>query len=150
MSNQAREEKTKPEQYRVLVVEDNSPDSVLIGEALSEAGLNCQITEMRDGDEALELVLQTTGSERAPYDLLIMDLNMPRVGGMEVLSRIRAVPAWKDTGILVLTSSLSPQEKEEAKALGADEYVRKAADLFEFLTSVGEAAGRLLRRASTS
>lgn len=130
-------------QFRVLVVEDNSPDVVLINEALSEAGLDCDITQVRDGDEATELLVNADG--RGPqYDLIILDLNMPRVGGLEVLSRVRAVPRWKETPILVLTSSLSPQERDQAKNLGSSEYVRKAADLYEFLDSVGKAAKRLL------
>ncbi len=131
--------------YSVLVVEDNSPDVILINEALSEAGLNCSITQMKDGDEAMKALLEADGHSR--YDLMILDLNMPRVGGLEVLSRLRAVPSWRDTPILVLTSSLSPQERDQAKDLGASEYVRKAADLYEFLSSVGQAARRLLQTA---
>lgn len=130
--------------YRVLVVEDNSPDVVLINEALTEAGLNCAVTQLRDGDEAVQMLLSGDGNA-SEYDLLILDLNMPRVGGLEVLSRVRGVPAWRKTPILVLTSSLSPQERDQAKNLGADEYVRKAADLYEFLSSVGQAAKRLLQ-----
>lgn len=129
--------------YRVLIVEDNSPDVVLINEALSEAGLHCAVTQMRDGDEAMQLIL-ASGNGSPGYDLLVLDLNMPRVGGLEVLSRVRRVPAWRKTPILVLTSSLSPLERDQAQQLGANEYVHKAADLYEFLTSVGDAAKRLL------
>jgi CheY-like chemotaxis protein len=143
MSTEASNGSTKTGPFQVLIVEDNSPDVVLITEALSEAGLACNVTQFKDGDEAVQRLLGSN-SKSENYDLFILDLNMPRVGGMEVLTRIRAVPLWKGTPILVLTSSLSPEEREQATQLGADAYVRKAADLYEFLSSVGEAAKNLL------
>jgi CheY-like chemotaxis protein len=100
------------------------------------------MTQMKDGDEAMKLLLENDGVK---YDLMILDLNMPRVGGLELLSRVRALPSWRDTPILVLTSSLSPQERAQAAELGASDYVRKAPDLQQFLSSVGQAARRLLQ-----
>src|SRR5438270_6270776 len=107
---------------KILVIEDNTPDVVLIGEALDEHGVAHQITHFRDGEEALAH-MRNSDPHKPAYQLVILDLNMPKIGGLDVLAAIRNSPAFKDVPFLVLTSSLAPDEQREAKRLGADRYL---------------------------
>jgi DNA-binding response OmpR family regulator len=126
----------RSEAIRVLVIEDNAPDVMLIGESFREQDLAFEITHLRDGEEVLNR-LKEEGSGQPSFHLIILDLNMPKLGGLEVLSSIRANREFATTPILVLTSSLVPNEPAEARRLGADRYMRKPSDLYEFLTQVG-------------
>lgn len=124
------------EAIRILVVEDNAPDVMLIGEALRERGMAFDLVHMRDGEEALNRLENPLPGDNS-FNLIILDLNMPRISGLEVLERLRAQPIFAVVPILVLTSSLAPEEQREASRLGADRYVKKPADLYEFLSQVG-------------
>src|ERR1700743_3572188 len=137
------------EPVRVLVIEDNAPDVMLIGESFREQELPFEITHLKDGEELLNRLRAETPGE-APFHLIILDLNMPKLGGLEVLSSIRANRAFSSTPILVLTSSLVPDEPDEARRLGANKYLRKPSDLYEFLTQVGAAVRELTGIASAS
>lgn len=121
---------------RVLIVEDNLPDVMLIEESLRELGAPYEITHYSDGEEAVsKLCSRSDVSDQ--FDVMILDINMPRISGLEVLSGLRANDAYKATPILVLTSSLSPAEQNEALRLGASGFVKKPSDLYGFLSEVG-------------
>lgn len=141
---------SESEAIRIFVVEDNAPDVMLIGEALREQELQFDIVHLRDGEEAiLRLDHPQPGDGR--FDLVILDLNMPRVSGLEVLEKLRQKSAFTGVPILVLTSSLAPDEQREASKLGASRYLKKPADLYEFLTEVGNVVRELVpSRKSTS
>jgi CheY-like chemotaxis protein len=102
---------------KILVVDDNPPDVVLIAESLRERGLRHKLTHCSDGERALGLL---SGDNGNGFDLMILDLNMPKVGGLEVLKTIKSTQALKALRVLVLTSSLVPGEQEQAMRLGAD------------------------------
>ncbi|HEX4769959.1 MAG TPA: response regulator [Bryobacteraceae bacterium] len=131
---------------RIAVIEDNPPDVLLIEEALRSHGIDCELVHFRDGQEAYSGILGNVGEAR--FSLFILDLNMPRVGGLEVLERLRSETTFQDVPVLVLTSSLSVAERKEASRLGATLFVRKPADLYEFLDQVGSAAAQMLNIAS--
>jgi CheY-like chemotaxis protein len=132
--------------FRVAVIEDNPPDVLLIEEALRIHEINCELVHFRDGEEACSVLLRNVDNAR--FDLFILDLNMPRVGGLEVLARLRAHDAFQDVPVMLLTSSLSASERQQAGRLGATRFMRKPADLYEFLDEVGSAASELLNVAS--
>lgn len=125
----------------ILVVDDNAPDVVLIGESLRERGLTYRLTHCPDGEQALRVL---NGNNPHSFDLMILDLNMPKLGGLEVLGKIRSTPRLRDLPVLVLTSSLVPGEQEEAMRLGADRFLRKPSDLDQFLLDVGAAVRDLV------
>ncbi len=129
---------------RILVVEDNLPDVMLIEESLREQGISFELTHIRDGEEAVTKICEMSGV--AAFDLVILDLNMPRVGGLEVLEKLRASLASVNVPVLVLTSSLASEEQREAKRLGADRYLKKPADLYQFLGEVGKTVRELLEQ----
>jgi CheY-like chemotaxis protein len=117
----------------VLLVEDNPADAILVEEALSEARVDCRLHIVGDGSRALELIGRVeTGQERCP-DLVLLDLNLPRLSGGEVLERLRASPSCHSVKVLIVTSSNAASDRERAIALGATDYFRKPSTLAQFL-----------------
>lgn len=117
----------------LLVVEDNPTDVRLLQEACLEHGLDWRQVWLKDGEAALDW-LETTQNERVVLpSLIVLDLNLPKRDGMEVLVAIRQVPAFSSVPVVFLTSSGSPRDQHRAAALGANGYLRKPVDLDEFL-----------------
>jgi CheY-like chemotaxis protein len=113
---------------RVVVMEDNPADVLLIREALHEQGIEADLVVIPDGEAALEWA--STG---ARADLIILDLNLPRHDGIEVLERIRATPGLREVPVAIFSSSDSPQDRAGAEKLGADRFIPKPCTLDEFL-----------------
>jgi chemotaxis family two-component system response regulator Rcp1 len=134
---------------RILLAEDNDGDIFLVRRALEKRGVPHQLTVARNGEEALELLERAESSRdsEAP-GLILLDLNLPKIDGAQVLSRIRKTTAFSTTPVIVLTSSDSPRDRESALALGANVYFRKPTDLQSFMY-LGEVIERLLRDRAT-
>lgn len=113
---------------QILLAEDNPADVYLIEEALREHQVPCQITVVEDGEKAIG---KLTRGELKP-DIVLLDLNMPKRSGSEVLTALRA-QAGKDIPVIILTSSDSPSDRQAAISLGATCYIRKPTGLDEFL-----------------
>jgi CheY-like chemotaxis protein len=119
----------------VLLAEDNKDDVYLIREALREHHLEVQMRVASNGKEVLEIIAGTSPSELSidAYSLIILDLNLPRHDGIEILQRLKE-SAWSGrAAVVVLTSSDSPRDKEAATALGAARYLSKPCDLDQFM-----------------
>ncbi len=130
---------------RIFLAEDNPADVFLIREALQEHGIAHELTIFEDGERALQFIdAAERDSEFMAPALAILDLNLPRMGGETVLSRIRNSPKLRDVPVLVLTTSASPRDRKQAEELGATQYLRKPSDLFEFM-EVGAAIKKLLQ-----
>ena len=127
---------------RLLVIEDSKTDVFLIREALDSAGVRAEIDVVHDGQAALRFL-----DEEARPALVVLDLNLPKYGGREVLRHIRANMRTKDLPVLVVTSSALSQDREELTALGFDGYFQKPSDYAEFL-KLGPLVKGLLERAS--
>ncbi len=121
---------------RIVVVEDNFPDVMLVGESLLSLSIEHELIHYRDGAEAIKQ-LCGLGSESQYPDVIVLDLNMPKVGGLEVLRCIKRSQDLSNIPVAVLTSSLSPNERAEAQGLGADRFLRKPVDLYDYLNQVG-------------
>ena len=130
------------EARRVLVIEVSKADVFLIREALYSAGVRAEIDVVHDGQAALRFL-----DEEARPALVVLDLNLPKYGGREVLRHIRANMRTKDLPVLVVTSSALSQDREELTALGFDGYFQKPSDYAEFL-KLGPLVKGLLERAS--
>jgi CheY-like chemotaxis protein len=118
----------------ILLAEDNDGDIFLVRRALEMRGVPHQLTVARNGEEALELLERAENgpSSEAPK-LILLDLNLPKIDGTQVLSRLRKTSAFSGTPVIVLTSSDSPKDRESALALGANVYFRKPTDLQSFM-----------------
>jgi two-component system, chemotaxis family, response regulator Rcp1 len=130
----------------ILLAEDNSADVYLIREALKEHGVDCLMQVASDGQEVLRLVSeQGPGSQDPSLRLVILDLNLPRHDGIEILQRLRENPKLAHVPVVVLTSSDSPRDRLMAAQLGAAHFLRKPSNLEQFL-SLGAVFKEMLNR----
>jgi CheY-like chemotaxis protein len=119
---------------RILLAEDNPADVYLIQEALREHGVQCSIKVASDGKEVLTLISSEMPTiEQEEFALIILDLNLPRHDGIEILERLRESARLSHVPVVVLTSSDSPQDRLVATHLGARRYLRKPSNLEQFL-----------------
>jgi CheY-like chemotaxis protein len=132
------------EPARILVVEDNVADVYLIQEALKEHGVACSLQVAADGRDALQ-TLTAHAQQGEPPDLILLDLNLPRLSGREVLRRVRSMRGFDSVPIVILTSSSASDDVEEARRLGADEYIVKPGELGAFM-AIGATLKAILGR----
>lgn len=128
------------ETYNFFIVEDNPAEVRLIQEAIKEAGLQ-DIVELEyayDGEEACEYI-DTAKLINKPINLVLLDLNMPKISGKEVLEKIKSDPEMEHVPVIVVTNSDYKKDMIECYRLGADGYMQKPADfkkLVDFFYSV--------------
>jgi chemotaxis family two-component system response regulator Rcp1 len=115
-------------------VEDSKADLYLIRQAISAAEVNAAVVVVDDGHQAVEFIDKAEASQGVPYpDLVLLDLNLPKKAGIEVLRHIRNSSACKNALVLVVTSSDSARDREAVKALGFNGYFRKPSVYAEFM-----------------
>lgn len=116
----------KDDQVRILLVEDDDVDVMAVQRALGKMRVVNDLHVARDGIEALEVLRGTNGQEALlrPY-IILLDLNMPRMGGLEFLAEIRKDPSFQDTVIFVMTTSSSDEDMCLAYAHSIAGYVLK-------------------------
>jgi len=133
----------------VLLVEDNPGDVRLTQEALKEGRLEIELSVTPDGVEALEFLHQTGKYTDAPRpDLILLDLNLPRKSGREVLSEIKSDPELKNIPVLVMTTSTAEQDISRAYSLNANCYIAKPLELEDFIAVVQSIEDFWLTKAS--
>jgi CheY-like chemotaxis protein len=120
---------TRGSMPEILLAEDSPADVYLIREALREHGVDCALRVAADGKDVLTLL----SAQGAPPDLIILDLNLPRHDGIEILQRVRATDGMAHIAVVVLTSSDSPRDRLVATQLGATRYIKKPSSLEKFL-----------------
>lgn len=123
------------EDKTILLVEDNQDDVDLTLRALRRNNLTNEVVVARDGVEALEVLLGQAGGPppaRLP-EVVLLDLKMPRMDGLEVLQRLRENARTRLLPVVILTSSTEDRDLVESYRLGANSYVRKPVDFHEFL-----------------
>jgi CheY-like chemotaxis protein len=127
---------------RVLLVEDNDADVRLTREALREAGETVRLSAVGDGEQAMAFLRREDGFTDAPRpDLVLLDLNLPRKNGLEVLDELRADPSLAHIPVIVLTSSAARSDVEAAYAHGANAFVVKPHELDAFMDLIGAIRG---------
>src|SRR5579859_7218116 len=128
------------ENMTILLVEDNADDEALTLKALKKNNIRNEVVVARDGVEALDYVFGT--GPHAGRDLTVMpqvvllDLKLPKVDGLEVLRRLRADERTRLLPVVILTSSTEDRDRIDGYGLGANSYVRKPVDFGEFIDSV--------------
>jgi two-component system, chemotaxis family, response regulator Rcp1 len=116
----------------ILLVEDNPADQRLTAEALKEGGWDGELILAEDGVEALTFLKETLTSPEARPDLIILDLNLPRKDGREVLAELKEDPILKRIPVVVLTSSSANVDIMETYNLHANCFITKPIDLLDF------------------
>jgi CheY-like chemotaxis protein len=130
----------------ILVAEDNSAGVYLIREALKEHGVECPVRLASDGRDVLQMISPLDPPCEAPdFGLIILDLNLPRHDGIEILERLRENERLAHVPVVVLTSSDSPRDRLIATQLGAVRFLRKPSNLEQFL-SLGAVFKELLEQ----
>ena len=124
---------------RVLLIEDNPDDAELTRLAFAEACDDVDLHVFGDGAEAVAWLQACAPGERPA--LVLLDLNLPRLDGREVLQAIRADPAIRTLPVVVLTTSIEPFDIDQVYALGANSYIRKPVDFGSFLQVVRQLGG---------
>ena len=133
MAHAVRKQKT----INLLLVEDNPADVRLTEEALKEGRVPISLSVATDGVEAVDFVFRRGRHRNAPRpDLILLDLNLPRKSGREVLSEIKGDPELKQIPILVMTTSTAEQDVARAYSLNANCYIAKPVELAEFISVV--------------
>lgn len=121
----------------ILLVEDNPDDVALTIRALKKNNVPNDIVVARDGAEALELLFGTPDKPpMALPELVLLDLNMPKINGLEVLQKIRDTVRTRLLPVIVLTTSDEERDRAESYCLGANSYVVKPVEFAEFSKAV--------------
>jgi two-component system, response regulator len=122
----------------ILLVEDNPDDEALTLRAFKRSNIRNEISVVRDGAEALEYLLPTEGNGDVPAipALILLDLNLPKIGGLEVLRRMRAEDRTALIPVVVLTSSKLEEDILDSYRNGANAYVRKPVKFSDFTQAV--------------
>lgn len=123
-----------PTVFQVWLVEDSEADELLMRAALKLEGLHCEFHVSTDGEKAIEFVEQLEKNRDAPRpNVVLLDLNLPRKGGAQVLERIRQQPEIARVPVIIVTSSDSLVDKNQTSRAGATRYFQKPLDLMEFM-----------------
>jgi len=131
----------------VLVVDDNVTDVWLVMEAFNEIGLTPDLLVAADGEEALTVLDRIEANLLPCPQLVVLDLNLPKVNGFQVLKRIRSSPKFAGKPVAIFTSSNTAADKQEADRLGASAYIGKPSNL-SVLPQIGKQLGQLIAESS--
>jgi CheY-like chemotaxis protein len=132
------------QRVEIVLVEDAEPDVFLVREALQLGGLDFNLRVLDDGEKAVDFIEELDRDQTAACpDLLLLDLNLPKKTGAEVLECARKSRRCGHVPVIILTSSDSPMDKEQVARLGATHYFRKPSRLAEFMR-LGDVVRELL------
>lgn len=124
----------------ILLIEDNADDEALTLRALKKNNVSNEVVVARDGVEALDFLFGTGAHEGRDStlvpEIVLLDLKLPKIDGLEVLRRIRANEATRLLPVVILTSSNEEQDRITGYGLGANSYVRKPVDFNQFIEGV--------------
>lgn len=118
----------------ILAIEDSPSDLLLLQLAIERSGWGRRLQHLPDGEQALLLLDQLAEADPDAFpDVIVLDLNLPRVDGYQLLARLRSQEALKEIAVMVLTSSGSEAERRRALREGADVYCTKPSNLEEYM-----------------
>src|SRR5258706_8040264 len=121
----------------ILIVEDNEGDVRLIKEAFTGSTVDSKFSVVSDGEEALDYLYRRGKFEASSRpDLILLDLNLPRLNGFDVLSDVKSNPALQQIPVVIFSSSTSDNDVIKSYDLKANSYISKPSDFDEFLTVV--------------
>jgi DNA-binding response OmpR family regulator len=142
-------EQASPPRFNLLMAEDNLPDALLVREAIRMENLPLEVHVVPDGEQAIDCCLRADTDPLAPCPhFLLLDLNLPKKDGFEVLRWLRASRNYKEVLVLIMTSSDSPTDQNQIAELGAA-YFRKPSSYMDFL-KIGAVLKQLLKDGGVS
>ena len=123
-------------QKTILLVEDNPDDEELTLRALKKNNIVNEVTVARDGQQALDYFFGEKAAEKAAPSVVLLDLKLPKISGLDVLRRLRAEPRTSLQPIVILTSSKEEQDIITGYRLGTNSYIRKPVDFDQFVEAI--------------
>jgi two-component system response regulator len=117
----------------IMLIEDDEDDVTLTLRALEQNDITNEVVVATDGEQALDRLFPPDGGEPLIPALILLDINIPKVGGLEVLRTIRADPATQTLPVVMLTTSSEERDIIESYQLGANSYVRKPVSFSDFV-----------------
>lgn len=128
--------------FQILIVDDNAGDIRLVQEALRETKVNNDLSICHDGMEAMAFLRKQVGYENVPSpDLILLDLNMPRKNGLEVLQEIKTDNDLKHIPVVILTTSSADSDVVKSYKLRANCYISKPVDFNQFMQVIQSIVG---------
>jgi CheY-like chemotaxis protein len=121
---------------RILLVEDSVADAKLFGLALEESGSTSEVMRAEDGDEALRMLTAILDGDLPRPDVVVLDINLPRANGFDVLRRIKSDPDLRTLPVVIFSTSRAEVDVAAAYACGASSYVVKPLDLHRYMDVV--------------
>ncbi len=124
----------------ILLIEDNPDDVELTLRAFKKSRLTNQVIVKRDGQEALDYLLgeDDNGQPNPLPSVVLLDLNMPRLSGLDVLKRLRSEERTRTLPVVILTTSDEQRDISDSYSLGCNSYIRKPVDTHEFFAAIQE------------
>ncbi len=139
---QARQPYSLSGSKSLLLVEDNPDDELLALRALEKSGIESGVTVVRDGVEALDYLLRRGSWQDRPADelptVVLLDLNLPKLNGLEVLKELRSHPETRTLPVVIMTTSVEEEDISEGYSSGANSFISKPVDYDQFLLTIEE------------
>lgn len=123
----------------ILIAEDDEGHAILVRQNLAAAGLNNEVRHFRDGQAILDFLFKRGSGphlEAGRFYLVLLDIRMPKVDGVEVLRRIKAAPDLRRLPVIVLTTTDDSREVERCHELGCNVYIQKPVDYDKFAEAI--------------
>lgn len=120
----------------ILLVEDNPDDEALTLRALKKNNIMNEVAVARDGQQALDYFFDADAATRIKPSVVLLDLKLPKIDGLEVLKRIRADERTRMQPVVILTSSKEEQDIINGYRLGTNSYIRKPVDFDQFVEAI--------------
>jgi len=117
----------------IFLAEDNRADVVLVREALREHGLDVDLVVKQDGEQMLGLIERVEAKELPCPDMILLDLNIPRRNGLQLLQRLRESAVCANVPVVIVTSSDAPKDRQAVARLNADSYFCKPSGYDEYM-----------------
>lgn len=121
---------------RILHIEDNEADVFFVKEGFKSTSFTPSFSHIDDGEKALAFLSKENVQETDYPDLILLDLNLPKVDGLTVLRHLKSHPFWRRIPVIVLTSSSAPSDIEKSYDLHANSYVLKPVGLDQMVETV--------------
>jgi two-component system response regulator len=118
---------------QIVLAEDNEADTLLIREALEHHGLDVDLIVKADGQQMMQWIEKAESKNIPCPDLVLLDLNLPRHNGTEILGRLRKSPVCADVPVVIVTSSMAEKDRQGVAELRADAYFTKPSDFDQFM-----------------
>ena len=122
----------------ILLVEDNEDDAILLKRAFKKNNMPNEIVRAKDGVEAVNLLFGWEGVTRIVPSLVILDLKLPRINGLEVLKLVRSNDLTRGLPIVILTTSAEQHDIVQGYELGTNSYIRKPVEFEKFILAIGQ------------